>query len=82
MITVRGTPIHLVFLILDKFMQRKNPNYIFYLTSALFQIKQDEITELLEESDMLLPYMNKKMKDFQSEKDIEEWFAVADQQSA
>jgi hypothetical protein len=45
-------------------MRRRNPNYIFYLTSALFKIKAKEISSMLSSTDMLLPYMNKQMKDF------------------
>lgn len=37
---------------------------------------------MINESDMLLPYMNKKMKQFQSEADIEQLFSVADKLAA
>ena len=74
----RNTPISLVFLIIDKFMKRRNPNYIFYLTSALFYIKSEQIEALLNEVELLLPYLNKKIKDFKSEEDINLLFLVAD----
>ena len=75
----KGTPITLVFSIFDKFMKRKNPNYIFYLTCALFKIKTNTILNILDqEPDNLIIYMNKKMKDFRNENDIAELFTLAD----
>lgn len=52
-------------------MQRNNANYIFYLVTALFEVKKKQIIEMIDtDIDMLLPFMNKNLKTLQTEQDV------------
>ncbi|CAD8117265.1 unnamed protein product [Paramecium sonneborni] len=74
----KGTSLQLVFLIFDEYMKRKNPNYIFFMVTALFMIQRQEILSF-EDSEELFMYLNKKLKCINYESDIQQLFERADE---
>ncbi|KAM3136563.1 hypothetical protein pb186bvf_011366 [Paramecium bursaria] len=76
----KGTPIPLVYVIFDQFMQRNNPNYVFYMAAAFLDIKKEKINQLwINNKDGLLPFLNKDLKNLTSEDDVLSIFQIADQ---
>ena len=79
---MQGTPIDLVYEILDQYIQRRDKSFFFYLVVALLKFGEEKISTLAKEKEdtVLLKYLNMNMKN-ELLKDVEQvriWFQLAD----
>ena len=75
------TDIIQVMIIFDRYIKHNNPIFILYLCMAKLMLAQEAIESYLEDPEEFLVYISSDLLkiDFKSEKDIDDWFLLAQQ---
>ena len=61
----------MVYLLFDEYLKRENKNYIFYVAVSLILLKESVIFDIMKnDSDELMLFFNKKIKNLNKESDI------------
>lgn len=64
--------------IFNFYINKKDKNYVLYLTIALIALKRDELKKSAQ-NDQLHTFANKKLKTVEDKSELEEWFEKAEE---